>query len=276
MRYILIGYVTSALITAVLVVSGFLGFSFPIPVLAFGVRGIGFFKDPNVYGPFGVVAALWVADQVVRGKWSFNRTALMLVMMTVLAAAAVLSLSRAAWLNMALAGGVYFLLMLRGTGRTHLSRFIALGFAALVVGLMVFQFLGLGEAVASRSGYHAYDEERFDTQWRGLLAGLSNPLGVGPGGWPTAHSLYAKTLAEHGVLGVSALALLIAALVVPLAQRALREPTANTLLPAALLLALIAGQLVNSFVIDSIHWRHFWLLLGLAWVLIVLPERETV
>jgi hypothetical protein len=100
-------------------------------------------------------------------------------------------------------------------------------------------------------------------------------LGVGPGGWPTAHSLYAKTLAEHGVLGVSALALLIGALVVPLAQRALREPAANTVLPAALLLALIVGQLGNSFVIDTIHWRHFWMLLGLAWALLVFPERET-
>ena len=134
--------------------------------------------------------------------------------------------------------------------------------------------MGLGEAISSRSGYHAYDEQRFDTQWRGLLAGLSYPFGVGPGGWPTAHSLYAKTLAEHGVLGVTALAVLIGALIVPLAQRAWHEPAANTVLPAALLLALIVGQLANSFVIDSIHWRHFWTLLGLAWALLVFPESD--
>ena len=274
MRYLLVGYTMSALITAVLVVLSFIGFSFPIPVLAFGIRSVGFFKDPNVYGPFGVVAALWVADQVVRGKWSFNRTAPLLFIMTVLGAAAVLSLSRGAWLNMALAGGLYFVLMLRGSGRAHFSRFLTLGIAVLVVGVLVFQFLGLGDAVASRSGYHAYDEERFDTQWRGLLAGLSYPFGVGPGGWPTAHSLYAKTLAEHGVLGVTALAVLIGALVVPLAQRALQEPAANTVLPAALLLALIVGQLANSFVIDTIHWRHFWMLLGLAWALLAFQESE--
>jgi hypothetical protein len=32
-----------------------------------------------------------------------------------------------------------------------------------------------------------------------------------------------------------------------------------------ILVASIGGQLVNSVVIDSIHWRHFWILLGLAW-----------
>ena len=51
MRYILIGYTVSALITAALVVLAFYGFSFQIPVLAFGVRGVGFLlkrKNKNV------------------------------------------------------------------------------------------------------------------------------------------------------------------------------------------------------------------------------------
>jgi hypothetical protein len=265
MRILLIAYTVSATINAGLVVLGFLGVGVPIPVVAFGVRGVGFFKDPNVYGPFGLVAALWVADQTVRREWSFTRTIPLLFLLTVLSAGAALSLSRAALLNMAVASCIYFLLLLRGPNRAHITRLLTLGIVALVVGAFVFQFLGLGDVVASRSGYHAYDEERFDTQWHGLLAGLSNPFGVGPGGWPQAHSLYAKTMAEHGILGVTALALLIGALIVPLAQCALREPVANTLLPEALLLALIMGQLVNSVVIDSIHWRHFWILLGLAW-----------
>jgi len=28
----------------------------------------------------------------------------------------------------------------------------------------------------------------------------------------------------------------------------------------------IAGYLVNSAVIDTVHWRHVWLFLALAWI----------
>jgi len=31
------------------------------------------------------------------------------------------------------------------------------------------------------------------------------------------------------------------------------------------LLAAWCGMLVNSFVIDTLHWRHLWLLAGLIW-----------
>jgi hypothetical protein len=264
-RFLLIGYTVSAAISAFLVLVAFFGVPIPFSVLQYGVRGIGFFKDPNVYAPFVIVGALWIADQAVRNSVSFPRTASLLVLLAVLGAGTALSMSRAAWINMALTGCLYGLLLIRGTGRTHLPRLVGLALAVVLAAALVFLFLGLGDIVASRTGSHAYDEQRFDTQWRGVLAGLSNPLGVGPGGWPTAHSLYAKTLAEHGVLGLAALALLIGALVVPLAQRALRERTTKAVLPDALLLGLIFGQLINSFVIDSIHWRHFWVVLGLAW-----------
>jgi len=39
----------------------------------------------------------------------------------------------------------------------------------------------------------------------------------------------------------------------------------NDGITAGVLLALIAGQLVNSLVIDSMHWRHLWVVLGLVW-----------
>jgi len=30
--------------------------------------------------------------------------------------------------------------------------------------------------------------------------------------------------------------------------------------------ACICGHLVNSFVIDTVHWRHIWFIYGLPWV----------
>jgi hypothetical protein len=34
----------------------------------------------------------------------------------------------------------------------------------------------------------------------------------------------------------------------------------------ALITAAICGTLLNSFTIDTLHWRHFWLLLALGWM----------
>jgi hypothetical protein len=40
--------------------------------------------------------------------------------------------------------------------------------------------------------------------------------------------------------------------------------------------AAVAGILLQSFFIDSTHWRHLYLLLGVLWALIVVRSRETV
>jgi hypothetical protein len=38
--------------------------------------------------------------------------------------------------------------------------------------------------------------------------------------------------------------------------------------------ASLGGLLLNSVVIDSIHWRHFWLLLGIAWGTILAADHR--
>ena len=40
------------------------------------------------------------------------------------------------------------------------------------------------------------------------------------------------------------------------------------------LFASLLGILVNSFVIDTLHWRHFWVLLGIIIGLMHLFERH--
>jgi hypothetical protein len=263
-RILLIGYTASAALNALAVVVSFMGIGLPIAVVRFSIRGVGFFKDPNVYAAFVVVAALWVVDEIVRRPFSFKRTGPLLILVGVLGAGATLSLSRAAVINLTIGGFIYFVL-LRGAPRTHMVRFLMLVILVVLAIGFAIQFLGLGYAVAGRSSLQSYDEGRFSTQWHGLLAGLTHLTGVGPGGWANAHSLYVRTLAEHGILGLTSLGVLIAGLVLPLARRALRESPRNLVLPDRVLLAWVCGQLVNSLVIDSIHWRHFWVVLGLVW-----------
>ncbi len=273
-RIVLFGYSVSAVLNVLLVVLGFLGISLPISTVAWSIRGVGFFKDSNVYAPFVVVAALWIADQAVQRSFSFTRTGPLLLLAGLLGAGVTLSLSRGGWINLAFSGFLYFALLLREAPPSQITRFLVSAMAVFLVAMFVLQFFGLGKVLERRWQFQAHDELRFSIQRRGLLAGLSHPIGVGPGGWPNAHSLYVRTLAEHGVLGLTALGLLIGGLVVPLARRAWRGATENQLLPDRVLLAWIGGQLVNSLVLDSIHWRHFWVVLGLAWAALETQGRE--
>jgi hypothetical protein len=43
---------------------------------------------------------------------------------------------------------------------------------------------------------------------------------------------------------------------------------------AQITFAAVAGILLQSFFIDSTHWRHLYLLLGVLWALIVVRSRE--
>jgi hypothetical protein len=271
---VLIGYSVSAIINSLVVVLSFLGINLPVPAVTVSLRGFGFFKDANVYGPFVAVAALWVADHVVQRPFSLSRTVPLLAIAGLLGAGVMLSLSRGAWLNLAFGGFIYFALLLRGAPRPHITRFLVSAIVILLAAAFLVQFLGLGNAIAGRWHSHGYDELRFDIQRRGVQAGLSHPVGVGPGGWPSAHSLYVRTLAEHGPLGLTALGLLIGALVIPLVRRASWKPGKTQVLSDGVLLAWIGGLLVNSLVIDAIHWRHLWFVLGLAWASLVIGGKE--
>jgi hypothetical protein len=264
MRWLLIGYSVAAVLNALPVVLGFFGLYLPFSVVAWSTRGVGFFKDANVFGPFMVIGAFWLVDWVIHQRKQRPQSALWLAVALLLGIGAMLSLSRGAWINMFLCGCLYLTFLLRHTPRKGL---FLLTFAVLLImaSLVVFQSLGLNEVIVAHSHLQDYDRLRFNIQREGLITGFTSPLGVGPAGWPNAHSLYVKTFAEQGFLGVAALSILIGGLVFPLLRQAMNEGGKTDGITGGVLLALIAGQLVNSLVIDSMHWRHFWVVLGLAW-----------
>ncbi|MGC9336220.1 MAG: hypothetical protein ACP5JJ_18925 [Anaerolineae bacterium] len=264
-RTVLTGYLVSAVLNVMAVLLGLAGADIPIPVVRFSIRGAGFFKDPNVYGPFVLLAALWVADQYIRRSWSVTRAGALLLLTGLLGAGAMLSMSRAVWINLAFSGLLYGALMLRRAPRTDTARLSVLALVVVLLALVALQFWGLDQVLWRPWKLYDYDYPRFAIQRRGIVAALTLPIGVGPGGWPNAHSLYVRTLAEHGVLGLASLGLLVGALVIPLAHHAWHKRPNEGILSIAVLVASIGGQLINSLVIDSIHWRHLWILLGLAW-----------
>lgn len=154
----------------------------------------------------------------------------------------------------------------------------ALAVVLVVTLLVLAPALGVPGAVEDfidqRARTQLYDMSRFARQLEGLHAGLSHPLGVGPGMWSSAHSLYVRTFAEHGILGLGTLLFVIVLLLKRTLSTALREAVKPYGLSARVVFACLVGTLANSVVIDTVHWRHFWLLVALAWVLTTAPTGE--
>ena len=103
----------------------------------------------------------------------------------------------------------------------------------------------------------------------GIESAERYPLGIGPGQFESyasisAHSTYVRALAEQGLPGL----ILICALLVSTVAAAVGNAVAGREtygIGSAALLGAFCGILVNSVVIDTLHWRHFWIVVALIW-----------
>jgi O-antigen ligase len=181
------------------------------------------------------------------------------------------SFSRAAWANAVLTLALYV-----AFNRRYLSpqqRMTALGWtAAAAVGIVVFTSLvGMSEFFEQRANVlQSYDSERFAAQRIAIELGLLHPIGVGPGmseagDLIATHSVYLRSWAETGALSLIVLLLLMVAFILPFRDRRVIDSRIFGV-SGSVLLASSIGQMVNGVVIDTLHWRHFWLLMGMTWL----------
>jgi hypothetical protein len=264
MRMILYGFTISALINSVVVILGLFGVSFITSAVSWSVRGVGFFKDPNVFGAAAAAAALFLIDRIVQPSQRFTHIVLLVSLAVLINIGAFLSLSRAVWINLLISICIFVVLLVRQNARIVYPLLGILLIFGILAGTLLNTF-HLVDYVQQRMPLQNYDFQRFSNQYDGMIAGLTHPFGTGPAGWPNTHSLFVKALAEQGLPGLVSLCLVMGAAMIPLAAFALRKPVSVAGISAQMLLAIILGQLINSLVIDSIHWRHLWLFLGLAW-----------
>jgi hypothetical protein len=270
-RLIVRSYLAAALVSTLLVLVALL---LPIPgrdvFLYPGGRGLALFKDPNVFGPFVVPAALILLEELLTPRLLRSRGLLKLTMFVLLSLGVLFSYSRAAWLNLGIGVAVVLVVLaLRRGGATRaLKLLVVLALAATALAAMV-SATGSTEFLQERARFQTYDVGRFSGQRLGLAMAEEYPLGIGPGQFETviaiaAHSTYVRTVAEEGLLGFIALVLLMLVTLHWAAQNAVRGRNPYGIGSAALLGAW-AGLLANSFFIDTIHWRHLWLFAGLIW-----------
>jgi O-antigen ligase len=271
-RIVVLAYLFTATISALL---GVLALIIPLPgaeqLVYADSRAQALFKDPNVLGPFMVPIILILLEETLSPRLLHMRRPLKLLLLLILLSGLLLAFSRAAWLNMVLGGLIAVgMIAVRRGGLRRVAFMIPIGAIAIVAGAFVIGVSGSETLLEQRSsGLQGYDEDRFSAQEAGIQVGEEHPLGIGPGQFDpvvgyAAHSTFVRVFAEQGLLGVVALvALLITTLVFAIRNAFLGQHTYG--IGSAALLGAWCGMLLNSFFVDTLHWRHFWLVAALIW-----------
>jgi O-antigen ligase len=270
-RLVVIGYLAAAIGSALL---GTLAVTLRFPgsdvLLGYGTRAEGLFKDPNVFGPFLVPAALVVLEEILRPRLLRASALAKYGLFVILVLGVLFSYSRAAWLNLVV-GAVVMLVVLslrRRSGRGALGLLVTLAVAASVVVVTV-SFTSSASFLQERARRQHYDTQRFGAQRLGVQYGSEQVVGIGPGQFevlaPVAtHSTYVRVLAEQGLAGfVTIAALFLATLAFAMRNAALGRDTYG--IGSAALLGAWCGILANSVVVDTLHWRHLWIVAAMIW-----------
>lgn len=275
-KLILNAYLVSAVIAALLGIAGYLDlFDGAYELLTRHDRASGTFKDPNVFGPFLVPALLtalhmWLTQPLRRGF-------VPLALAAILSAGLLLSFSRGAWVVAAIASGIYIYFYLlaarRNADRLKLAGLVVAG--SMVVTLVLTAALQ-SEAVSTLIEQRAtltqpYDEGpegRFGGQEKAFNQILENPLGRG--GLQFApyihheepHNVYLTMFLSSGWTGGLLYIALCASLLIAGFRHALKPTKTRGLFVIAY--ASLAATILLGGIIDSDHWRHFWLLTGIV------------
>jgi O-antigen ligase len=277
-RLVVAAYLVAAVVSAALAC---LALFVPLPgreAFVDGPRAQGLFKDPNVFGPFLVPAALILMEEIVAPRLLRLRQLTKLLLLSTVTLGVLFSFSRAAWLNLAVASAVLLIVLAlrRGGGRRVMTLFVVVLLAA-AAGFGVVSATSTAGFLQERASFQVYDVQRFGAQASGLDLAAQYPLGIGPGQFErvselSAHSTYVRALAEQGALGlVALLALMLLTLGFAARSAVLGRDTYG--IGSAALLAAWCGALANSLFIDTLHWRHLWLLAALIWAGAALRAR---
>jgi len=267
-------YVMTATVIALAGIAGYFDmFPHAHELFATNDRALGAFKDPNVYGPFLIWPALVVLERMLARR--FRLTDVLIV--GALLFALLLSFSRGAWFHVAVSCAVMMMIAFV-TADTDLKRMriITLGAIAIaaVAGFIVIalSFDSVADMFRQRAqliqSYDVGSGGRFRLQELALSELLNYPNGMGPFGFASVHktqqhNVYLQAFLVYGWAGAMAYIMLLAATF----WTALRTVFVRTPWQPYLNCAFAAfvGEVLEGFVIDTDHWRHFFLLLGMIW-----------
>ncbi|MFO0993360.1 MAG: O-antigen ligase family protein [Hyphomicrobiales bacterium] len=238
-------------------------------------RAQGTFKDPNVLSTFLIPPAIFLIQGFLLGtiKWRFISASALLIIL----AALFLAFSRGAWISMAgatlLLVGLTFIVTPSLKLRMRIIVLVTLG-AVLLVALIALLLsieqvrMLFTERASLVQNYDAGETGRFGRQLNSIPLLLDNPFGFGPvqfrnifGGDP--HNVYLNAFASYGWLGgISYILLILATLAASWKAISTRTPWQHH---AIAVFCPLFTTILQGVQIDTDHWRHFYLLVGLIW-----------
>lgn len=282
-RPIFLAYVTAAVVTSILGIAGYFKLFPGAEIFTKYERAAGAFQDPNVFGPFLALPGIYLFYRLLTGP--VQRMPLIAVPLLIVVGGIFLSFSRGAWglfgVAVILTTGLVFL---QNTSGRFRLRVIVMTLATLVLLLVamivILQTPGVAEMLTTRAQLaQSYDTARFGRFARyaiGFMLALEKPFGIGALVFgkiygEDTHNIWLKTLMDYGWLGfVSYLILTIWTLVGGFRLLLRNRPWQPYVLCAYV---VYVGHIGLGSVIDTDHWRHFYLLLGLIWGGIALEYR---
>jgi hypothetical protein len=276
-------YYLAALLTTVCGILGYFN-AFPgAEMFTLYGRAKGAFQDPNVFGPFLILPVTWSIYQILTGK--LRAFAWHLMPLLVLVLGLFLSFSRAAWgmLAVVMALVPFILAIQNRSGKFRLKLILLAGLAVLVVGLAIITALQIPQVAQLFSEraqlVQPYDADRvgrFARHWYGLVLSTQHPLGIGPLEFgpiygEDTHNIWLKALLDYGWLGFAAF-VTMTMLTIGMGFRILfRHRPWQPYLICAYVTYLTHVMIGN--VIDTDHWRHFYLLIGIIWGCVALETK---
>jgi hypothetical protein len=238
-------------------------------------RARGTFKDPNVLGAFLILPALFALQSVVSDRLSKAfRNALAFGIMSL---AILLAFSRAAWGGLVITSAFMLAMMvLTSRSQAQRSRIIVMALVAVIVAValvaVLLSFDSIAQMFKQRASFdQSYDEGRFGRFGRHILGAqmaLDLPFGIGPlqfhNYFPEdTHNSYLNAFMSGGwISGLCYPALVFVSVLTGFRYVFVRVPWQRTYLA---IFAAFLGTVGEAFIIDTDHWRHFWMMLGTMW-----------
>jgi hypothetical protein len=246
-------------------------------------RARGTFKDPNVLGAFLILPALFALQSVVSDN--FGKSFRNAIALGIMALAILLAFSRAAWGGLVITAAFMLALMvLTSQSRAQRSRIIVMAVVAVVITVMLIgvllSFDSIGEMFRQRASFdQSYDEGRFGRFGRHILGAemaLDLPFGIGPLQFnryfpEDTHNSYLNAFMSGGwIAGICYPALAFVTVIMGFRNIFVRVPWQRAYLA---IFAAFLGTVGESFIIDTDHWRHFWMMLGAMWGMFAAAQR---
>jgi len=241
-------------------------------------RARGTFKDPNVLGAFLVLPSLLALQRTISGNMAQAVRAAMLL--ALLVAAILLSFSRAAWGQVVFASMIVLLLTFLTTrSSSQRLRIVLLTITGVIVmALFVAALLSIDivaqlfkERASLNQSYDVGEQGRFARHTLGAVLALDMPFGIGPLQFnkyfpEDPHNSYLNAFMAGGWLaGACYPTLVLLSLAFGLRAVFTTTPWQQTTI---VVYAGYVGIATESIVIDTDHWRHSFLILGILWGLI--------